>query len=227
MPENTDATCSDHLDNNCDGKIDCQDTGCDLLRCAPAGKFCTAGQCVAGCIINSKFVAAGTLDPTQCRVCDPQTNDTGWSPVTDGAGCSANGVAGQCHRGACCAGCWDAAGNRCRTGGDTTACGTGGVACNNCVDNNPCSMDACTNGSCTHAPRPDGVLCGAPDGCGDATACLACLAVNAGVGCVTGTGACVQGVCNMTRKGVSCCATGCCHSLGGGVTGCGGTPPCF
>jgi hypothetical protein len=49
VSENSNATCDDNLDNNCNGKTDCMDTGCLGKKCA-TGKICCAdGGCDTGC----------------------------------------------------------------------------------------------------------------------------------------------------------------------------------
>jgi hypothetical protein len=227
--ENTNALCSDGIDNDCNGLTDCADPGCASLRCSTAaGFFCVGTTCQNGCLISGKFFAPDAVNPTDaCKVCDPAGNDSGWSAADDGGACTSLGVAGTCYKGSCCTGCWDALNARCRSGGDVTGCGAGGVACANCADDNPCTADACVTAVCKHMPEADGTLCGPATGCGGPTDCAPCYSTGLSLGslCVTGAGACMAGVCNDKTNGFACCGTSCCASKGGGLTACGAPCP--
>ncbi len=54
--------------------------------------------------------------------------------------------------------------------------GTGGQDCGTIDDGNPCTTDACTNGSATHTPLPSGSKCSASGNvCNDLGACVECM----------------------------------------------------
>ncbi|HZU81291.1 MAG TPA: hypothetical protein VE987_00160, partial [Polyangiaceae bacterium] len=164
-PENSDAACSNGVDDDCDGLADCAQASCDGMRCSTtSGLFCSAMRCASGCRIGGVVYLAGQAGPFPCQVCDPTRDDVAWSPVADGAGCNELGAAGTCHDGACCTGCWD--GTACRTGNLATACGAGGATCAICNDVNACNTDECRGGACRHSALPDGTLCGAATACG-------------------------------------------------------------
>src|SRR5688572_15288234 len=58
MPRSaSEATCSDGVDEDCDGFVDCLDSQCDGQPCA-GGLTCTAGACVTACTDG-----AGCLPP--------------------------------------------------------------------------------------------------------------------------------------------------------------------
>ncbi|MFL5322577.1 MAG: MopE-related protein, partial [Myxococcaceae bacterium] len=84
--------CSDRADNDCDGKIDCDDTSCSGLTCA-TGKTCQAGQC-----------ACALSEPTEASCADGADNDCDGlidcaDPNCAGKSCSASG--GVCTGASC------------------------------------------------------------------------------------------------------------------------------
>ena len=182
--ENTDLLCGDGIDDDCNGKTDCADSGCIGKACSPnGGMFCLALKCVAGCRIGGTVYNAGDKNPMNaCQGCDPVKSDMAWTNL-DGQPCAK----GTCEAGACCTGCWDGA--ACHAPGVAT-CGIGGAACADCNDKNPCHVPSCTaQGTCAQANVADGTKCGAADSCVEAK--CACL----GLQCLTGP-SCVAGVCS-------------------------------
>jgi hypothetical protein len=137
------------------------------------------GQCVPGNWAQTCGCAAPLCQQTQCV-----EGECVRSPTPDGESCIvlSTQVAGICHDGQCCFGCWD--GTTCQPGTAADACGTVGLACHSCVA--PCEMAACTRGSCANQPvnGPGCPPCGGlKEPCCAGRACakpLACEVVIAG-----------------------------------------------
>ncbi len=49
LPESSGLLCSDGLDDDCDGKTDCQDSQCTGLKCATGKVCCADGTCAGAC----------------------------------------------------------------------------------------------------------------------------------------------------------------------------------
>jgi hypothetical protein len=215
-PESGDVLCSDGIDNDCDNLIDCQEASCADSRCAgmAPGRFCTSGSCGTGCRVGSTEIQApGAVNPSNpCQSCQPAIDDSGWTPLADGTGCVSGGATGTCWSGSCCTGCWN--GSSCQNAG-TSHCGKSGGKCLDCGDGNPCTTDACTDGSCTNTPVTDGTLCKA-NLCGNPTMCESC-----NYGCRIG-GSCMAGTCNLLATHTDCCpaTTPTCCNIAGGVGCC-------
>ncbi len=44
--ENSESSCGDSYDNDCDGNTDCDDSNCDGVSCGPNGVVCSGGSCL-------------------------------------------------------------------------------------------------------------------------------------------------------------------------------------
>ncbi len=181
---------------NCDGGNPCKAYACTAGTCSASnadgascsGGKCGGGVCCSGCLDGTFSCHAGDVPAVcgqggnQCQSCvdtNPCTDDL---CQTNGA-CSHPAHQGACPNGTCigttcCAGCIQ--GGACQTGNALAACGTGGGACNNCDDGDPCTKDACGTSGCVHTPITD-----------TATAC------SDGDQCTTGDH-CQSGVCTGT-----------------------------
>lgn len=113
-----------------------------------------------------------TIDACTSGICNTTTRP---QPASDGTACvSSTGLPGRCFSQVCCTGCIDRNGV-CHdiSAEDARLCGAGGVACFGCFDNNICTVDACTRGTCdfsapsntTIACRPAADECDLPDFC--------------------------------------------------------------
>lgn len=146
----TETSCDDGLDDDCDGKIDCLDPDCDGKTCED-GDLCTEGETCSKAACNGG--AAKTCDdgdPCTDDACDPKKGCT-TSPKTGGT----------CEDGDAC------------TEGDTCVDGkcVGGSAAS-CDDGNPCTDDACdAKAGCTHVERTG--ACDDGDACTDGDTCVA------------------------------------------------------
>lgn len=145
---------------SCTGGTACTVAACDsALGCVvnpkPDGSTCDDGnagtvndQCVAGVCTGS--AAPSACDPTACNDGNVCTADAcgasgcTHAPVADGTLCNdgnANTVSDQCTAGVCV--------------------GTLQAVCSGttCEDGNSCTLDACSDGTCTHVPLADGTSC--------------------------------------------------------------------
>ncbi len=204
--ENSDALCSNGIDDDCDGKIDCADDDCNLHSCSPnGGKFCHSKSCTEGCRINGSFTPKDQQNG-QCKKCDPAQNANDWSPLP-GTTCQYSGNNGKCDaNGSCCIGCLNNQ-NACKAGTGTDACGAGGASCTTCpLSNTKCKAPSCQLGICGFSTQFDGAFCNAPPhACGTTfLECSPCASNNC-----TMAATCYNGVCdpNHPKK------TGCCTKL--------------
>jgi hypothetical protein len=167
--------CSDLVDNDGDGDVDCDDSDCSgMASCASC----------AGCDIGGSCVSDGTVNPANpCEVCDVSASTTAWSPAPDGRPCPDSTVCDG--REVCSAGsCVDGPALDCDDGDDCTTdtcmepggCAHASVAgcCNvalDCDDGDVCTTDDCTGsgGTCTAAPISG--CCVDDADCSDASAC--------------------------------------------------------
>jgi hypothetical protein len=122
VAETTDALCTDHLDNDCNAMIDCEDLTCDGHGCGPNGLGCSGGVCA--CSGNG-----GAPQPLgQETICD-DGKDNDCNALVD---CQEPGCAGQ----AC-----GPHGRSCAADGGCACGGGGGVpqaletTCNDGADN--------------------------------------------------------------------------------------------
>ena len=173
--------CTNNIDDDGDGAIDCQDSGC------PSGLSC--GQC------QQATCSAVTFDWT----CTPKANGT---VCNDGNNCTFSDV---CTNGACAGtGITCAAPAVCKQAG---VCNPATGVCNyanqpnstGCNDSNSCTInDVCTNGACAGT----GITCAAPAVCKQVGVCNpatgTCAYANQanGTGCDDGQYCTINEVCN-------------------------------
>jgi hypothetical protein len=62
----TETSCSDAIDNDCDGKIDCADTDCNGQSCGPNGRTCSTLQCKCPYGLTSEATACGDGIDNDC-----------------------------------------------------------------------------------------------------------------------------------------------------------------
>jgi hypothetical protein len=100
----TEVECGDGLDDDCDGKVDCEDDDCleDAETCTPESaccKVCTSGEacgdsCIdssstcstsGGCACDASEVCTGNELSSQesCEAENPPVEDTGVDPFAD------------------------------------------------------------------------------------------------------------------------------------------------
>lgn len=118
--------CADTADNDCDGKTDCADPGCNGLRCAN-GKTCQTNACV--CALG---------EPAEVSCSDNADNDCDGNADcgdSDCAGRACSGTGGVCTNGACAC-----------VSGSESACGNG--ADDNCNGQTDCADSACNSAAC-------------------------------------------------------------------------------
>lgn len=205
--------CTDGKDDNCDGRVDCQDG----FSCPPPGGATKPGCCGAawtdldhGDVANCG--ACGAACPTPSSPCEKAVCNPGGTCATrsacelsacDQAACQSGGQGGLCTDGACCTGCVDSSSHLCKPGDDPAACRSASGLCADCrTSNNPCITDACGPGGCTHTFNNN--VC--------ATASGATGRCVGGTCCVDG-GACSDGGAAGTCQGGVCCL-GCVESNG-------------
>ncbi len=127
---------------NWSGAADGTSCASDNLSCT--GDECKSGACthplaMGSCLIGNQCYSAGQPNPgNTCQQCVPGASPTGWSSLSNGAGCPG----GKCISGGCCKGC--VMGSVCHPGADPGACGKGGNNCTQC----PTGW-ACVSGTCT------------------------------------------------------------------------------
>jgi hypothetical protein len=129
----------------CQGGLNCSSGACSCLvgPGSLCGGCCASNLChpgtsislcgVGGAACKSCSVTGSCLTPTcSAGLC-------GDSPRPDGYPCPG----GRCYAAACCVGCYDTAGNSCRSGTALLYCGTGGLPCKNCK-----AIGSCVNQTC-------------------------------------------------------------------------------
>jgi hypothetical protein len=116
------------------------------------------------------------------------------APTNDGP-CSVS-CSGCCQNGSCVP----------PSAQSTSACGAGGQLCLVCFHNDPCALDICSLGGCTHTPRPAGSICIDGKACTELARCQngSCVAL-ATKDCSALSDACHVGTCAEAAKG--CVAT--------------------
>jgi hypothetical protein len=188
------ASCSDGIDNDCDGKTDMDDPGCHACEQdddCDDGKPCNGTErCVDfACVGGAAVVCTPSATPCRTSVCDDtvtEGNPCILLPLDDGTQCDDRDpctVDDQCTSGTCA-----------------------GIA-KDCADGFTCTVDHCdpADGTCVHTPN-DG-------SCGTGQVCKpACFATASGCGvpptsvslsCTTPTPAATGTSCTVDLAGVS------------------------
>ncbi len=169
-------------------------TAPDGAACA-AGKICSAGQCVAQCLIDSALYGDGASNPVNaCQYCDAAGSPRAWKLRAEDAPC---GAGRYCRAQVCTEGClingafyspgaWSAADDSCHVC-RPTASGTAfspadkGTAC--ASDGLECTDDVCdAAATCTHPSSPAGKSCGLAGA--EASATSFCFGGLCEVGCL-------------------------------------------
>ncbi|HOU52478.1 MAG TPA: S8 family serine peptidase [Myxococcota bacterium] len=166
--------------------------GEDGAPCPDDGDACTLDRCSGGTCSHPAL-------PNDCggRVCGRSPNgchDCGTCP--EGFGCTADGQCSDLCANVQCPECQACSAGVCVAANDGNACSS---------DGNPCTLDACQAGACTHGPVPgdppcdDGNLCTRQDRCRagscvgeDPVTCVAPDACHLAGTCDPGTGRCSQ-----------------------------------
>jgi len=118
------------MDGDCDDGL-----SCTLGNCRDG--VCDFQQLPATCVIDGACWMDDAADPgNECQLCDPARSTVDWSPRPVGTDCDD--------------GMWCTPDDACD---DAGVCTGGGVRCD---DGNPCTMDACDEGT---------MSCGVADGC--------------------------------------------------------------
>lgn len=121
-------------------------------------------SCADACLYEGFF---GAGEDEGCSAINQQTGN-------DYQGLCADSGVGESGRKGCCPGCLRKASNglfECMAGTTAAACGRADM-CNNCNDNNPCTVDSCSsNGECSNTPAPEGTGCSDGDACNGAETC--------------------------------------------------------
>lgn len=190
----------------------CVDLASDSVHCGACGATCEGGltchdgACVAGCVVDGRFLADGTVEG--CSVCDVARSMTALSPRADGASCAT----GLCIAGACRAGCFiDGVAVEDGAVDATTSCrrcdvATSTTSWTSLADGSACGAGrVCGVGVCTAACFIDGAVVAdgtvnptdACEHCDAATSTTAWVARSegsaCGVGLVCQAGACASG----------------------------------
>ena len=140
----------------------------------------------APCLIGGSCYANGAANPANgCERCVAKTSSTKWTAGGDGNACSDGDVctaADKCSGGSCKGSakvCNDS--DKCTldscdksTGQCVFApinkCGGNCKGASDCADNNPCTIDKCTNGKCANS-NADGLVCNDGNSCTLGDAC--------------------------------------------------------
>ncbi len=96
----------------------------------------------------------GCYDGNECTVDHCTSVGCQHYPALNGTACSDGGVPGRCNVAECCSGCVADSG-ACMPGWWTSACGRAGLACNDCDDRNPETLDSCLSNVCEYHPIGD------------------------------------------------------------------------
>ncbi len=151
--------CTDNLDNDGDGRVDCADTDCDQQVCTATGLRCSGGTC------GGPFCAGPGINCGPTTVCCNGlacVNGACGGPTCTAAGSPCSGAALCCNGLACTNGIC----------GSGTICGSAGTACT--ANSACCSGLACVSGTCQATNcAPSGAQCGAGVLCCPGLACTA------------------------------------------------------
>lgn len=190
--ESTTATCTDGYDDDCDGDVDCADSGCAAV--AACQRAC--------CFSSSSCLNLWTGDCT----------DLGGVPGGAGSTCATT----PCFpTGACCL-----ASGGCQNGVSPTACDSGGgsylgfasicqgfeLACGDGLDNDCDGTADCADSDCSTGPSCAGACCYAVGSCMDGVSEAFCASGNGnyqgnGTGCASVSCPQPQGACCTTSGG--------------------------
>lgn len=197
-----------------DGRRRCL-SGTEPAACGGRGEQCTnCGVSGRACEAASRTCGSSSCTPDNCNGCcvgdqclpgDAATacGASGGQCQACGTGQTCNAVLGRCEGASTCGpancnGCCDAAG-RCVGGNDTTACGTGGQACQGCAINQVCVPDG----------QPNARSCQVLSACGP-TNCAGCCVGNQCVVATTPAACGINGqACQACGAGLLCTAGQC------------------
>jgi hypothetical protein len=167
--------CTDGIDNDGDGLIDCADPDCGDGAACDDGNICTANDhCSSGACVGSP--TCDDANPCTADSCDSMTGQCSYAPTNEGGACDdANPctVNDQCNNGTC-------------------------VGSSKCDDGNPCTADSCDSmtGLCTNDPAPlENAACDDGKFCTDHDHCASGTCIGAAVSC-DDTNPCTQDSCN-------------------------------
>ncbi len=220
--------CTDGIDNDGDGKVDCADADCTNQACND-NSLCTSNDRCANLQCQGTAISCDDANVCSTDSCNPATgcvhaNNT--ASCNDGNACT---TADTCSGGACIGGsapnCND--GNVCTT--DSCSASAGCVHANNtasCNDGNACTTaDTCSGGACIGGSAPncdDGNVC-TTDSCSPASGCVHAdntASCNDGNVCTTADtcsgGICVGGSAPNCDDG-NVCTTDSCNAVSGCV----------
>ncbi len=209
-------TCSDNLDNDCDGSTDVTDPNC--AGCQSAGDCnddnpCTADTCGAGGVCaNAPSSGASCNDNAFCTV-----NDVCTAGVCGGAARNCSAAGNQCNDGTCnegtdtCVATPKSNGTTCNDGAfctnpDVCTAGVCGGSARDCsAQADACNNGACNEGTdlCVKAPKVNGTVCTDSLFCTVSESCQAGACTGATRDCSASANACNNGTCN---EGTDACA---------------------
>jgi len=202
------ATCSDGIDNDCDGTLDGADAncvGCVVPADCNDNNPCTTDVCTTGTCHNNPATGPVCNDGAFCTV-----NDTCQAGVCTGTTRNCSAAGDQCNDGTCnestdaCVATPKANGTTCSDGQfctnpDVCSNGTCGGAARDCS----AVADACNTGTCNEttdlcvkAPKANGTTCNDALFCTINDACTAGTCGGAVRDCSAAADACNNGTCN-------------------------------
>jgi len=163
-PAPTETSCTNGVDDDSDGQVDCQDSDCT------SDPACQAGTGQLSCLgLNSCYGCCPSGDNTCYTACDAQGSTTGVSEMQAYLSCASTNCASEC------------------SGTDTTACNSC-VAAHCQAEQNACDWAPGGSGGCWDL---DTCLAACPtsplaDGAGTATTCpdIGTSGANSGLGCL-------------------------------------------
>ncbi|MEO7592544.1 MAG: hypothetical protein ABI134_15110 [Byssovorax sp.] len=199
----TEQSCSDHADDDCNGRIDCLDDACAGSSCED-GDACTQGEtCASTACGGGQAISCDDMNPCTDDACDPAkgcTHTDNTTPCDDGDACTTSDV---CAAGACKPGTATPCDDQNSCTDDACNPATGCTHADNtaaCDDGNVCTtLDVCAGGACKPGPAKS---CDDQNPCTDDTCDPA-----AGCGHANNAGACND---NVFCNGVDKCQGGAC-----------------
>lgn len=223
-----DSTCSDGLDNDCDGYTDCDDSDCaGHSVCLCGNGVCDPGEDCNGC--PDDCIGSGSVGACGNGVCEPEFEEDCISCPNDCAGTQTGKPSGRF----CCGdgdgvnpvGCGDprctSNGYACGSTPETFCCGDG--VCEGAEDSYNCEIDCGPSPFCgdSHCDAGEDV-CNCPDDCGAHPTNEAALCSDGIDNDCDGAADCDDGdcstdpACECGEKGVSCsedsdCCSNRCH----------------